>query len=141
MDIRAVCTHNFGVPNIFVGAIKIFVAAATVAVVTSCTATAPADNERPLVLTTFTVLADMARNVAGEHVRFLRLLAAEQLSNLRVDLLAIVRQPFDMAARLLDLGLRLRLARDEAGNLRFALLDDLHKFADALGQSLCLLAE
>jgi len=69
MDIRAVCTHNFGVPNIFVGAIKICVAAATVAVVTSCAATAPADNERPLVLTTFTVLADMARNVAGEHVR------------------------------------------------------------------------
>ncbi|WP_420752113.1 metal ABC transporter substrate-binding protein [Rhodococcus sp. O3] len=44
-------------------------AAAAVAVVTSCAAPAPADNERPLVLTTFTVLADMARNVAGEHVR------------------------------------------------------------------------
>ncbi|MFH5824445.1 metal ABC transporter substrate-binding protein [Georgenia sp. AZ-5] len=32
-------------------------------------ATDGADDGRPLVLTTFTVLADMARNVAGEHVR------------------------------------------------------------------------
>ncbi|MBK0418631.1 metal ABC transporter substrate-binding protein [Leucobacter sp. CSA1] len=32
-------------------------------------ATAQADDPRPLVLTTFTVLADIARNVAGEHLR------------------------------------------------------------------------
>lgn len=33
------------------------------------TATAPNDDDRPVVLTTFTVLADMARNVAGDHLR------------------------------------------------------------------------
>jgi len=32
-------------------------------------ADAPADDGRPVVLTTFTVLADMAENVAGEHLR------------------------------------------------------------------------
>ncbi len=35
---------------------------------TGCAAAAPPDN-RPVVVTTFTVLADMAQNVAGEHLR------------------------------------------------------------------------
>jgi manganese transport system substrate-binding protein len=37
-----------------------------------CAVTAPgqaSDDDRPVVLTTFTVLADVARNVAGEHLR------------------------------------------------------------------------
>lgn len=33
------------------------------------TAAAPPADDRPLVLATFTVLADLAQNVAGEHVR------------------------------------------------------------------------
>jgi manganese transport system substrate-binding protein len=41
---------------------------ATTLATTGCAATAPAD-DRPVVVTTFTVLADMARNVAGEHLR------------------------------------------------------------------------
>lgn len=56
-------------PNILVGFSKICAAVAAVAAVAGCAPTAPADDDRPLVLTTFTVLADMARNVAGEHVR------------------------------------------------------------------------
>ncbi len=46
-------------------------AAAALLMVAACapgTATA-ADDERPVVLTTFTVLADIARNVAGEHLQ------------------------------------------------------------------------
>lgn len=45
---------------------------ASLALLTGCASTAtPADpdDERPLVLTTFTVIADMVRNVGGEHVR------------------------------------------------------------------------
>lgn len=44
-----------------------------VALATSLSACAPSDaapaDDRPLVLATFTVIADMARNVAGDHVR------------------------------------------------------------------------
>ncbi|MFZ2173612.1 MAG: metal ABC transporter substrate-binding protein [Rhodococcus sp. (in: high G+C Gram-positive bacteria)] len=43
--------------------------AAALVVVSGCSAQADADDPRPLVLTTFTVLADIARNVGGEHVR------------------------------------------------------------------------
>ncbi|WP_422629483.1 metal ABC transporter substrate-binding protein [Rhodococcus sp. (in: high G+C Gram-positive bacteria)] len=56
-------------PNIFIGFIKVGVAAVAVAAVTSCATAVPAEDDRPLALTTFTVLADMARNVAGGHVR------------------------------------------------------------------------
>ncbi|RCV55047.1 metal ABC transporter substrate-binding protein [Marinitenerispora sediminis] len=44
---------------------------AAVVVATGCAAASPepADDGRPLVLTTFTVLADMVRNVAGDAVR------------------------------------------------------------------------
>jgi manganese transport system substrate-binding protein len=41
---------------------------ATTLATTGCAATTPVD-DRPVVVTTFTVLADMARNVAGEHLR------------------------------------------------------------------------
>ena len=43
----------------------------TVALVSlvACSPAASADDERPVVVTTFTVLQDMARNVAGEHLR------------------------------------------------------------------------
>ena len=47
------------------------VAAVSALALTACGGSADADSEadeRPLVLTTFTVLADMARNVAGEHL-------------------------------------------------------------------------
>ncbi|GAA4852957.1 metal ABC transporter substrate-binding protein [Pseudonocardia benzenivorans] len=46
------------------------VLAALLVVVAGCAGTGRAqDADRPLVLTTFTVLADIARNVAGEHLR------------------------------------------------------------------------
>lgn len=38
-------------------------------VLTACGGVAAGDDDRKVVLTTFTVLADMARNVAGEHLR------------------------------------------------------------------------
>ena len=36
---------------------------------TACNPGASSDDDRPVVLTTFTVLADMARNVAGDHLQ------------------------------------------------------------------------
>lgn len=44
---------------------------AVLGALTACGATPPAppDDDRPVVLTTFTVLADITRNVAGDHVR------------------------------------------------------------------------
>ncbi|WP_413247733.1 metal ABC transporter substrate-binding protein [Rhodococcus sp. Z13] len=46
----------------------VLVAAACAAGLTACSSTGSAD-DRPFVLTTFTVLADMTRTVGGEHVR------------------------------------------------------------------------
>lgn len=52
----------------------VVVVAAIVVAVSGCTSDAPAvssepiDDSRPLVLTTFTVIADMVRTVAGDHV-------------------------------------------------------------------------
>lgn len=44
---------------------------AVLGALTACAATPPAphDDDRPVVLTTFTVLADITRHVAGDHVR------------------------------------------------------------------------
>jgi manganese transport system substrate-binding protein len=44
------------------------VVAVLVAALTGCVTPGAVQNERPLVLTTFTVIADIARNVAGEHL-------------------------------------------------------------------------
>jgi manganese transport system substrate-binding protein len=44
-------------------------AVALLGVTTGCATTAGVDDDRPVVLTTFTVLADIAENVAGEHLR------------------------------------------------------------------------
>lgn len=52
-----------GVPN------TLRVALAAILLLTGCSATDTSDDERPLVLTTFSVLADIARNVAGDHLR------------------------------------------------------------------------
>lgn len=68
--------HNFGVPNIrsrfrrrhLTRGVAGLLALTCIATVTSCSSAASEDR-RPLVLTTFTVIADMARNVGGEHVR------------------------------------------------------------------------
>ena len=68
--------HNFGVPNIPTGSpgvrlpriVTAVLALACIATLTSCSS-AGADDDRPFVLTTFTVIADMARNVGGDHVR------------------------------------------------------------------------
>lgn len=68
--------HNFGVPNILMRARKFrafrtvntVLALACTAALVSCSSAA-SDDDRPFVLTTFTVIADMARNVGGEHVR------------------------------------------------------------------------
>ena len=38
-------------------------------ILAGCRGSGPVTQERPLVITTFTVLADMARNVAGDHLR------------------------------------------------------------------------
>ena len=51
-------------PTPLVGA----VAAALVAALAGCGSPAASDDDRPLVLTTFTVIADIARNVAGDHL-------------------------------------------------------------------------
>ncbi|MCS5723700.1 metal ABC transporter substrate-binding protein [Herbiconiux sp. CPCC 203407] len=44
-------------------------AATTSLLFSACTAPAESDDDRPVVLTTFTVLADIARNVAGDRLR------------------------------------------------------------------------
>ncbi|MGW9114232.1 metal ABC transporter substrate-binding protein [Microbacterium sp. NPDC055683] len=49
--------------------VKAAALAAAVAVLSGCSAADDGDDGRPVVLTTFTVLADMAENVAGEHLR------------------------------------------------------------------------
>lgn len=43
--------------------------AAVLALLTGCSADPSSNDSRPVVLTTFTVLADIAENVAGEHLR------------------------------------------------------------------------
>ncbi|MEE2031039.1 metal ABC transporter substrate-binding protein [Rhodococcus chondri] len=45
------------------------VAATAAAALAACSTSSTQEDDEPLVLTTFTVLADMARNVAGDHVR------------------------------------------------------------------------
>ncbi len=60
--------HNFGVPNISIGWVKIAVLAAAAVALAACVSPTEAD-ERPFALTTFTVIADMTRAVAGDHVR------------------------------------------------------------------------
>jgi manganese transport system substrate-binding protein len=44
------------------------VVGALVAALTGCGSPAASEDDRPLVLTTFTVIADIARNVAGDHL-------------------------------------------------------------------------
>ena len=44
-------------------------AAALLLSLTACSGTAASNNSKPVVLTTFTVLADMAENVAGDHLQ------------------------------------------------------------------------
>ena len=60
--------HNFGVPNISIGWVKIAVLAVAAVALAACVSPTEAD-ERPFALTTFTVIADMTRAVAGDHVR------------------------------------------------------------------------
>lgn len=60
--------HNFGMPNFSIGWLKTAVVAVSAATLAACASPTNAD-ERPLVLTTFTVIADMTRNVGGDHVR------------------------------------------------------------------------
>ena len=57
--------RKFGSPKLWVTVLG----AALVASLTSCSALADADDDRPVVLTTFTVLADIASNVAGDDLR------------------------------------------------------------------------
>jgi len=81
--------HKFGMPNLFnrLAELSVFrmtttppprlrrlaTAAAALLVLSACSGSADADGtgpeEKPVVLTTFTVLADMASNVAGEHLQ------------------------------------------------------------------------
>ena len=75
------------------------------------------------------------------HPRLLRLLLRHQLGGLGVDLLAVVLQLLDQAARFLDLRLGLLLAAHEGGKLAAPLLDDLGQLAHALFEGLPLLLE
>jgi len=51
------------------GAVVLALALGACSAGTDAGSTADPDDDRPVVLTTFTVLADMARNVAGDHLR------------------------------------------------------------------------
>ncbi|AEF40084.1 metal ABC transporter substrate-binding protein [Hoyosella subflava] len=79
-----------------------------IAAVVACSAPAAsdADDERPLVLTTFTVLADMGQNVAGDHFR------VESITKPGAEIHGYEPTPSDMrtaenAALILDNGLGL----------------------------------
>ncbi len=85
-------------------------AAAAVVLTSGCgTSAGPAgsaDDARPLVLTTFTVLADIARNVAGEHLR------VESITKVGAEIHGYQPTPGDLrrsagAALILDNGLGL----------------------------------
>ncbi len=69
---RKTCGTVFGMPKTRTrGAVAALTVAALAAALplTGCAASRPAvEDSRPVVLTTFTVLADIARNVAGEHL-------------------------------------------------------------------------
>jgi hypothetical protein len=56
----------------------------------------------------------------------------QQFRRLRVYLLAFMRQPFDLPARILDFLFCLLLARNHRGNLTTPLFDDLCEFLNAL---------
>jgi len=71
-------TRFFGMPNFLtrrsVRRAAAAVAALAAATLSGCSSatdagSVPPDDDRPVVLTTFTVLADMAQNVAGDHLR------------------------------------------------------------------------
>jgi manganese transport system substrate-binding protein len=66
-------TRFFGMPNFRARTVSALAALVLVAPLAACSATADAaqdrSDDRPVVLTTFTVLADMAQNVAGDHLR------------------------------------------------------------------------
>ncbi|GAA1539347.1 metal ABC transporter substrate-binding protein [Microbacterium ginsengiterrae] len=61
--------YFFGVPKSVRYAASIAVLGLLGGILTACAPTADVDDDRPLVLTTFTVLADIAQNVAGDHLR------------------------------------------------------------------------
>ncbi|WP_435749176.1 metal ABC transporter substrate-binding protein [Microbacterium sp. PMB16] len=64
--------YVFGVPKNHLSLLPALVASiASISLLCGCSSpvVGPASDERPVVLTTFTVLADIAQNVAGEHLR------------------------------------------------------------------------
>ncbi|WP_233712639.1 metal ABC transporter substrate-binding protein [Kribbella turkmenica] len=73
-----------------------------------CSASKASSNDKPLVLTTFTVLADIARNVAGDH------LAVESITKVGAEIHGYEPTPGDIrkaadADLILDNGLNLEL--------------------------------
>ena len=65
MLVRTALPRFLGVPNFA----RRVAAVAAVCALAACSAPASDEDDRPVVLTTFTVLADIARNVAGDHLR------------------------------------------------------------------------
>ena len=63
--VRFMLPRFLGVPNF----LRRLAAVAAMVALAACTAPAADEDDRPVVLTTFTVLADIARNVAGDHLR------------------------------------------------------------------------
>ncbi len=63
--VRFMLPRFLGVPNF----VRRLAAVAAMVALAACTAPAADEDDRPVVLTTFTVLADIARNVAGDHLR------------------------------------------------------------------------
>lgn len=59
----------FGEPEVDVRKAVTLLVTLALLVLAGCTSTPEDDDDRPLVLTTFTVLADIARNVAGDRLR------------------------------------------------------------------------
>jgi manganese transport system substrate-binding protein len=73
---RLVVTQSglvFGAPNFYVFGVPKTLAALSLVlalgVLPACSASQASGDDEPVVLTTFTVLADIARNVAGDHLR------------------------------------------------------------------------
>ena len=81
------------------------------------------------------------RFIARGDFAFLRIFLADQLRRLPAHLLALVLQPLNLRARILDFRLRLLLFGNKRRTLVFSLLNDLREFADALFQCRHLLLE
>ena len=96
-------SYVFGVPKTLAALLVL-----ALGVLPGCSASNASGNDKPLVLTTFTVLADIARNVAGDH------LAVESITKVGAEIHGYEPTPGDIrkaadADLILDNGLNLEL--------------------------------